>query len=62
MTPEIKGMIAEVINYVLETEEESYEECLRDVGSNHALVADHIYNVARNLWAELELDHTGGNQ
>ena len=56
MSPELKYEVARVLNHILLNEEEHYEYTIHEFGQDSDFVRDHIYNVARNLWAELELD------
>lgn len=57
MSPELKYEIARVLNYVMFAEERSFEDIQREHGEASDEARDHIYNVARNLWVELDLDH-----
>lgn len=56
MSPELKYEIARVLNHILLNEEEHYEYTVHEFGKYSNESIDHIYNVARNLWVELELD------
>lgn len=51
-----KSTIAEVLTYILSSEEWHFEETLDSFGEDHPATQNHIYNKARALWAELEMD------
>lgn len=51
-----KEALAELLNYIFEAEESNYEEILDEHGIGSDQANSHIYNLARNLWAEFEID------
>jgi len=51
-----KEALARVFYYVLLNEESSYEETIEEFGVDSHESYGHIYNIARTLWQEFELD------
>jgi hypothetical protein len=51
-----KEALARVLNYVLLNEESSYEETTEEYGIDSHQAYCHVYNIARTLWQEFELD------
>ncbi len=56
MTQNQKDDLARLLNYVLLNEETSYEETIDEFGIDSEQADNHIYSLARTLWAEFELD------
>jgi len=54
--------IAEILSYVMDSEESHFEEILDACGRESAQVQNHIYQKTRALWCELELDHLGAKK
>lgn len=61
MSPELKYEVARVLNHILLNESDHYDYTVQEFGLESSEAIDHIYNVARNLWAELELDYNRRN-
>jgi hypothetical protein len=57
-----KQTLAEVLSYVLSSEEAHFEEYLDAYGEDSEVVKNHIYNKARTLWVDFELDFLGGEK
>jgi hypothetical protein len=58
MNQDQKEALAQVLNYVLLNEETDYEETIDEYGIESEQAENHIYSLARSLWAEFELDFT----
>jgi hypothetical protein len=58
MNQDQKEALARVLNYVLLNEETDYEETIDEYGIESEQAENHIYSLARSLWAEFELDFT----
>lgn len=58
MNQPTKYQLAELLNYVLVTEESDFEETLAEYGAGSDEAEHHIYSLARNLWTELQMDIT----
>ena len=56
MTQNQKDDLARLLNYVLLNEETSYEETIDEFGIDSEQADNHIYSLARILWAEFEID------
>lgn len=58
MNQDQKEALARVLDYVLLNEETDYEETIDEYGIESEQAENHIYSLARSLWAEFELDFT----
>jgi hypothetical protein len=56
MNKDIKEALAIILNDVLDAHESDYEQILDKYGIDSIEANQHIYNLARNLWAEFEID------
>ncbi len=56
MTTIYKSTVAELLNYVMNMEEQHYEETLDAHGVDSDITRNHAYAKARDLWTELEMD------
>lgn len=56
MNESLKDALASVIIDVMNNHESSFEAIQDYFGIESTEANNHIYNVARNLWAEFELD------
>lgn len=51
-----KENLARMLNYVMASEEKHYEETIDEYGVESEQAENHIYSLARDMWAEYELD------
>jgi acyl carrier protein len=56
MNKDIKEALATILNDVINSHEFDYEQILDKYGIDSIEANQHIYNLARNLWAEFEID------
>jgi len=56
MDQDIKNALATVLNDVMNNHESSFEKIQDRYGIDSIEANQHIYNLARNLWAEFEID------
>jgi hypothetical protein len=52
----MKEKLARVLSYILSTEEEDFEDICREYGVESEEALNHVYNLARDLWVEYEID------
>ena len=55
-----REQLARILSYVMANEESSFEETIDEFGIESLEAEDHIYSLARNLWAEFALDYSEG--
>ena len=51
-----KENLARMLNYVMASEEKHYEEVVDEYGVESEQAENHIYSLARDMWAEYKLD------
>jgi acyl carrier protein len=56
MNQDIKESLATILNDVMNKHESDYENILNEYGIDSVEAINHIYNLARNLWTEFEID------
>jgi hypothetical protein len=56
MDQDIKNALATVLNDVMNNHESSFEVVQDIYGIDSIEANNHIYNLARNLWTEFEID------
>jgi hypothetical protein len=56
MNQDIKEALATILNDVMNNHESGFEKIQDRFGIDSIEVNNHIYNLARNLWTEFEID------
>lgn len=56
MNQDIKESLATILSDVMDAHESDYENILNEYGIDSIEANNHIYNLARNLWTEFEID------